>query len=128
MKNDCDEANEIAKDQETDGQGKTANNKNSETEIDDKEWQVIGAKNKGSIMRTTDFEKTPISDIFGGLLKSKIHRTGDHVTENIQPFFTLQLNIEVRNLQYMYACKMCDFQKCISIHYSIIRIIMKRQI
>lgn len=60
----------------------------------DKEWKVMGPKNKLSITRRTDFDRTPISDIFGGLLKSKIHRAGDLSTENIQPFFTLQLNIE----------------------------------
>ncbi|KAG5893174.1 hypothetical protein JTB14_000434 [Gonioctena quinquepunctata] len=64
-------------------------------EIDaNEEWQVMGSKNKGSVTRRTDFARTPISDIFGGLLKSKIHRTGDLATENIQPFLTLQLNIE----------------------------------
>ncbi|EFA01234.1 ubiquitin-specific protease [Tribolium castaneum] len=60
----------------------------------DKEWQVMGPKNKGSITRQMEFVKTPISNIFGGFLKSRIHRTGDHSTYNIQPFFTLQLNIE----------------------------------
>ncbi|XP_072397586.1 ubiquitin carboxyl-terminal hydrolase 10-B [Diabrotica undecimpunctata] len=60
----------------------------------DKEWKVMGPKNKGSITRRTDFDRTPISDIFGGLLKSRIQRTGDLSTENIQPFLTLQLNIE----------------------------------
>lgn len=52
-------------------------------------------KNKGAITRRTEFIKTPISDIFGGLLRSKIYKTGDQNTDNIQPFFTLQLNIEV---------------------------------
>ncbi|XP_030746503.1 ubiquitin carboxyl-terminal hydrolase 10 [Sitophilus oryzae] len=61
---------------------------------DDDSWQIMGAKNKGSIQRKTVFEKTPITDIFGGSLKSKIHRAGDLSTENTQPFLTLQLNIE----------------------------------
>lgn len=52
-------------------------------------------KKKCSVTRRTDFDRTPISDIFGGFLKSRIHRAGDHDTENIQPFFTLPLNIEV---------------------------------
>lgn len=63
----------------------------------DKEWQVMGPKNKGSITRQMEFVKTPISNIFGGFLKSRIHRAGDQSTYNIQPFFTLQLNIEVNN-------------------------------
>ncbi|XP_044760309.1 ubiquitin carboxyl-terminal hydrolase 10-like [Coccinella septempunctata] len=60
---------------------------------DSEDWKQMGPKNKGNITRKVRFDKTPISDIFGGLLCSKIHRTGDKSTENIQPFLTLQLNI-----------------------------------
>ncbi|CAH1995498.1 unnamed protein product [Acanthoscelides obtectus] len=74
-----------------DNQSKTI--KINEDDVD-KGWQVMGPKNKGSVTRRTDFGRTPISDIFGGFLRSRIHRTGDLITENIQPFFTLQLNIE----------------------------------
>jgi ubiquitin carboxyl-terminal hydrolase 10 len=66
----------------------------SNDEEADKEWQVMGPKNKGGITRQIEFVKTPISNIFGGFLKSRIHRAGDHSTYNIQPFFTLQLNSE----------------------------------
>lgn len=55
----------------------------------------MGPKNKGSITRRADFGRTPISDIFRGQLRSRVHRTGDQVTDNVQPFFTLQLDIEV---------------------------------
>ncbi|KAK9882567.1 hypothetical protein WA026_022195 [Henosepilachna vigintioctopunctata] len=65
-----------------------------EVEQDADTWQVMGPKNKGSITRKTVFGKTPVSEIFGGLLRCKIHRAGDESTNNIQPFFTLQLNIE----------------------------------
>lgn len=64
---------------------------------DDKEWQVMGPKNKSCVTRRTELTKTPVSDIFGGQLKSRIDRAGDHFTDNIQPFFTLQLNIETVN-------------------------------
>lgn len=59
----------------------------------------MGPKNKGAITRRTEFSRTPINDVFGGLLRSRIHRTGDQSTDNIQPFFTLQLNIEVPNFE-----------------------------
>jgi ubiquitin C-terminal hydrolase len=68
--------------------------RSKENVAEDKEWQVMGPKNKENINMRIDSGRTPISDIFGGFLKSRIHRTGDHITENIQPFFTLQLNIE----------------------------------
>lgn len=58
--------------------------------------QVIsGARNKSTITRTTDFGRSPISDIFGGKLRLRVHREGDHSSDNIEPFFTLKLVIEV---------------------------------
>ncbi|XP_044760336.1 ubiquitin carboxyl-terminal hydrolase 10-like [Coccinella septempunctata] len=60
---------------------------------DSEDWKQMGPKNKRNITRKVQFDKTPISDIFGGLLCSKINKTGDESTENIQPFLTLQLNI-----------------------------------
>lgn len=60
-------------------------------------FQVIsGSRNKSTITRTTDFGRSPISDIFGGKLRLKVHREGDHSSENIEPFFTLKLSIEVK--------------------------------
>lgn len=56
---------------------------------------ICGNRNKGTVTRTTDFGRSPMSDIFGGKLRSRVHREGDHATDNIQPFFTLQLDIEV---------------------------------
>lgn len=69
---------------------------NGEVHLDDQDdWKVIrGNRNKGTVTRTTDFGRSPISDIFGGKLRSHVHREGDHSTDNIQPFFTLQLDIE----------------------------------
>ncbi|XP_074041279.1 ubiquitin carboxyl-terminal hydrolase 10-like [Leptinotarsa decemlineata] len=57
-------------------------------------WNIIESKNKGHSTRRIDFTNTPISDIFGGQLKSSIYRNVDHITENTQPFLTLPLNIE----------------------------------
>lgn len=61
-------------------------------------FQVIGTRNKGTVTRSADFGRTIISDIFRGELRSRLQREGDHTTDVIhsfQPFFTLQLNIEV---------------------------------
>nr|XP_023020317.1 ubiquitin carboxyl-terminal hydrolase 10-like [Leptinotarsa decemlineata] len=57
-------------------------------------WNKMESKNRGHPTRRIDFTNTPISDIFGGQLKSSIHRNVDHITENTQPFLTLPLNIE----------------------------------
>ena len=56
----------------------------------------MGPKNKGCVTRRTEILQTPISSILNGHLRSRIYRAGDKSTDNIQPFFTLQLNIEVR--------------------------------
>ncbi|XP_031631021.1 ubiquitin carboxyl-terminal hydrolase 10-A isoform X4 [Contarinia nasturtii] len=61
------------------------------------EWQLIGTRNKGTVTRSTDFGRTPVSDIFRGELRSRLQREGDHSTDVMQPFFTLQLNIEKAN-------------------------------
>lgn len=67
---------------------------------EDVEWTVMGPKNKGSITRRADFGRTPISDIFRGQLRSRVSRMGDQITDNVQPFFTLQLDIEKPNSVY----------------------------
>ncbi|XP_044736463.1 ubiquitin carboxyl-terminal hydrolase 10 isoform X2 [Chrysoperla carnea] len=61
---------------------------------DEDEWKVMGPKNKGSITRRTEFSRSPVSDIFRGQLRSRVQRAGDQSTDNVQPFFTLQLDIE----------------------------------
>ncbi|XP_026463635.1 uncharacterized protein LOC113366269 isoform X2 [Ctenocephalides felis] len=61
---------------------------------DDDEWKVMGPKNKGSITRRSYFGRSPISDIFRGQLRSRVQRAGDLTTDSVQPFFTLQLDIE----------------------------------
>uniref|UniRef100_A0A1A9W534 ubiquitinyl hydrolase 1 n=1 Tax=Glossina brevipalpis TaxID=37001 RepID=A0A1A9W534_9MUSC len=69
-------------------------NEQSENEEGDA-WQMIrNNRNKGSVTRQTDFGHTPLSDIFRGELRSRLQREGEHSTDVIQPFFTLQLNIE----------------------------------
>ncbi|XP_069688055.1 ubiquitin carboxyl-terminal hydrolase 10 isoform X2 [Periplaneta americana] len=73
----------------------TANGETSaQSQDEDEEWKVMGPKNKGSITRRADFGRTPISDIFRGQLRSRVQRAGDQSTDNVQPFFTLQLDIE----------------------------------
>ena len=65
------------------------------TDADEDDWQAIDSKNKDTITRTAEFGRTPISDIFRGKLCSRVIREGDHhSTENIQPFFTLPLDIK----------------------------------
>ena len=58
--------------------------------------KVIGPKNKGCVTRTTTYSKTPVSNLFLGLMRSALHHAGAQSTATLQPFFSLQLDIQVR--------------------------------
>lgn len=64
---------------------------------DDDQWQVMGAKNKSCLTRKTTICKTPISEAFLGQM-CYLYRessTGSHKSATLQPFYTLQLDIQV---------------------------------
>jgi len=72
--------------------------RNGESELNEEEndeWQVMGPKGKGSMTRKTDFSKSPISEMFLGQMSSLLNRTNTPKTTTLQPFFTLQLDIQV---------------------------------
>jgi len=71
---------------------------NGEAEHDVDGWKVMGPKNKGAVTRRTVCGKTPVSDIFRGQLRNRVQRAGDEYTDNVQPFFSLHLDVEVRFL------------------------------
>lgn len=78
-------------------------------------FQLIGTKNKGTVTRSTDFGRTPVSDIFRGELRSRLQREGDHSTDVMQPFFTLQLNIEVSiSFLILFITSHCLYSHCIA--------------
>lgn len=61
------------------------------------EWTNINKKQKKSIMRScVDFKDTPISGVFGGKLRSIRKHQGAKEFENVEPFFMLDLPIQVR--------------------------------
>lgn len=78
----------------------------------DEEWKVMGPRNKGSITRCTEIGRTPLSDIFRGQLRSRIYRQGDQDSDNVQPFFTLQLDIEVKKKTITSYSSYCRIKNC----------------
>jgi len=51
------------------------------------------------VTRRTVMEKTPLSEIFRGQLRTRTVKNGENEpTENIEPFFTLKLDIEVHHI------------------------------
>jgi ubiquitin carboxyl-terminal hydrolase 10 len=63
-------------------------------EKDEGEWQEVGPKNKSTITRKIDYIESPISEIFGGKFHSALHRHGMKVSATVEPFFSLQLDIQ----------------------------------
>ncbi|XP_008554104.1 ubiquitin carboxyl-terminal hydrolase 10-A [Microplitis demolitor] len=87
----------------------SAEEPNANCENGSNEWKVMGPRNKGSVTRCTTLGRTPLSDIFRGQLRSRVYRQGQESTDNVQPFFTLQLDIEkaqsVQNALDILVCK-----------------------
>lgn len=77
----------------TNGDGIDINN----ADEDDDQWQVMGAKNKSCLTRKTAIDKTPISESFLGQMCYfyRESSTGNHKSATHQPFYTLQLDIQV---------------------------------
>lgn len=60
------------------------------------EWKVIMPRNKKAITRRAVCGgSTPVSNIFRGQIRSHVQRAGDDASDSVQPFFTLQLDVEV---------------------------------
>lgn len=63
--------------------------------------QVMGPRNRGAVERRWAARRTPVADIFRGRTRTRLHRAAHaaphlhDVTDAVQPFFTLQLDIEV---------------------------------
>ncbi|KAL4234192.1 Ubiquitin carboxyl-terminal hydrolase 10 [Mactra antiquata] len=67
-------------------------------ELDDKSeedsWEQVGPKKKSVLTRRANFAKTPIADIFAGMIRSAVYKTSAKETATLEPFFTLQLDIQ----------------------------------
>ncbi|KAL7854824.1 hypothetical protein SRHO_G00170140 [Serrasalmus rhombeus] len=63
------------------------------------EWEQVGPRNKTSITRQADFIRTPITDIFGGHIRSVVYQQSSKESATLQPFFTLQLDIQSEKIR-----------------------------
>ncbi|XP_039619256.1 ubiquitin carboxyl-terminal hydrolase 10 [Polypterus senegalus] len=65
----------------------------------DDEWEQVGPRNKSSITRQADFIRTPITDIFGGHIRSVVYQQSSKESATLQPFFSLQLDIQSEKIR-----------------------------
>uniref|UniRef100_A0A672NNI2 Ubiquitin carboxyl-terminal hydrolase n=1 Tax=Sinocyclocheilus grahami TaxID=75366 RepID=A0A672NNI2_SINGR len=65
----------------------------------DDEWEQVGPRNKTSITRQADFIRTPVTDIFGGHIRSVVYQQSSKESATLQPFFTLQLDIQSEKIR-----------------------------
>ncbi|XP_057373125.1 ubiquitin carboxyl-terminal hydrolase 10-like isoform X2 [Daphnia carinata] len=75
--------------------------------LDEEDWQIIGPKNRGCVTHTTTFSKTPVSNLFLGQMRSALYYAGAQSTATLQPFFSLQLDIQnekVNSVRDALAC------------------------
>ncbi|KAF7668883.1 hypothetical protein LDENG_00277990 [Lucifuga dentata] len=70
-----------------------------EDEGSEDEWEQVGPRNKTSITRQADFVRTPITDIFGGHIRSVVYQQNSKESATLQPFFTLQLDIQAEKIR-----------------------------
>uniref|UniRef100_A0A8C5HT67 Ubiquitin carboxyl-terminal hydrolase n=1 Tax=Gouania willdenowi TaxID=441366 RepID=A0A8C5HT67_GOUWI len=70
-----------------------------EEEGSEDEWEQVGPRNKASITRQADFVRTPITDIFGGHIRSVVYQQNSKESATLQPFFTLQLDIQSEKIR-----------------------------
>ncbi|XP_054856450.1 ubiquitin carboxyl-terminal hydrolase 10 [Eublepharis macularius] len=63
------------------------------------EWEQVGPRNKSSVTRQADFVQTPITDIFGGHIRSVVYQQSSKESATLQPFFTLQLDIQSEKIR-----------------------------
>lgn len=57
-------------------------------------WEQVGPKKKSVQTRRAEFAKSPIADIFAGMIRSVVYKALAKETATLQPFFTLQLDIQ----------------------------------
>ncbi|XP_074646353.1 uncharacterized protein LOC141902494 [Tubulanus polymorphus] len=61
---------------------------------EDESWEQVGPKKKSMITRVAEFTPSAISAIFCGQMRSVLHQPGSRESATLQPFFTLQLDIQ----------------------------------
>lgn len=73
-------------------------NCNPEEDSNTDDWEQVGPKNKSVFTRRASFSKTLVADIFAGQIRSAVYQTASRESATLEPFFTLQLDIQSSNV------------------------------
>ncbi len=65
---------------------------------DEDDWKEVGPKRRSCITRRTATSETPLAAIFQGQIRSCVQHSAGQPTATLQPFFTLQLDIQSDNV------------------------------
>lgn len=63
-------------------------------ELEEDSWEQVGPKKKSVQTRRANFAKTPVTEIFAGMVRSAVYKSTAKETATLEPFFTLQLDIQ----------------------------------
>ncbi len=66
---------------------------------DDDDWKEVGPKRRSCITRRTATSETPVAAIFQGQIRSCVNYAAGQPTATLQPFFTLQLDIQSESVR-----------------------------
>ncbi|KAJ7535792.1 hypothetical protein O6H91_12G046100 [Diphasiastrum complanatum] len=60
---------------------------------DEDEWETVGPKNRTAITRVYSYQDSPLSEVFGGQIRSIVKSKGSKASATVQPFLLLHLEI-----------------------------------
>ncbi|XP_013409690.1 ubiquitin carboxyl-terminal hydrolase 10 isoform X2 [Lingula anatina] len=63
------------------------------------EWEQVGRRNKSVVTRMSKFAHSPITEIFGGSIRSALYQHGSKESATLESFLTLQLDIQNEKVQ-----------------------------
>ncbi|XP_064467377.1 ubiquitin carboxyl-terminal hydrolase 10-like [Ornithodoros turicata] len=80
-------------------------------------WRTMGHRNKNMVTRTAESLASPVREIFGGVMRSCVTADGES-SASLQPFFTLQLDIQDRFASVEDALAHLAAEECVQDYWS----------
>lgn len=66
---------------------------------DNAEWEMVDRKGRSAIVRTHEMQRTFVTALFGGALRSEVRKTGAKRSAVCEPFLMLSLNIDDQRIR-----------------------------